>query len=37
MTARLTRRPGGAARLRELLDGGQTVVAPGALGPTSGC
>ncbi len=30
MTARLTRRPGGAARLRALLDSGQTIVAPGA-------
>ncbi len=33
MTARLTRRPGGPARLRELLDAGQTIVAPGAFGP----
>ena len=30
MTARLTRRPGGAARLRALLDSGQIIVAPGA-------
>jgi 2,3-dimethylmalate lyase len=30
VTARLTRRPGGAARLRALLDSGQTIVAPGA-------
>ena len=30
MTGRLTRRPGGAARLRALLDSGQTIVAPGA-------
>ncbi|HEX9030879.1 MAG TPA: oxaloacetate decarboxylase [Streptosporangiaceae bacterium] len=35
MTARLTRRPGGAARLRELLDSGQTIVAPGAFDPLS--
>ena len=33
MTARLTRRPGGAARLRALLDSGQTIVAPGAFDP----
>jgi 2,3-dimethylmalate lyase len=33
VTARLTRRPGGAARLRALLDSGQTVVAPGAFDP----
>ena len=33
MTARLTRRPGGAARLRALLDGGQMIVAPGAFDP----
>ena len=33
MTSRLTRRPGGPARLRELLDSGQTIVAPGAFGP----
>jgi carboxyvinyl-carboxyphosphonate phosphorylmutase len=30
MTARLTRQPGGAARLRALLDSGRTIVAPGA-------
>jgi 2,3-dimethylmalate lyase len=30
VTARLTLRPGGAARLRALLDSGQTIVAPGA-------
>ena len=30
MTGRLTWRPGGAARLRALLDSGQTIVAPGA-------
>ncbi|HTU04436.1 MAG TPA: oxaloacetate decarboxylase [Trebonia sp.] len=33
MTGRLTRRPGGPARLRELLDSGQTIVAPGAFDP----
>jgi 2-methylisocitrate lyase-like PEP mutase family enzyme len=33
MTARLTRGSGGPARLRELLDSGQTIVAPGAFGP----
>ena len=33
MTGRLTRRPGGAARLRALLESGQTVVAPGAFDP----
>ena len=33
MTARLTRRPGGAARLRALLDSGRTIVAPGAFDP----
>ncbi len=33
MTGRLTRRPGGAARLRELLESGQTIVAPGAFDP----
>jgi 2-methylisocitrate lyase-like PEP mutase family enzyme len=33
VTARLTRRPGGAARLRALLDCGQTIVAPGAFDP----
>ena len=30
VTARLTRSPGGAARLRALLDSGQVIVAPGA-------
>jgi 2,3-dimethylmalate lyase len=35
MTGRLTWRPGGAARLRELLDSGQTIVAPGAFDPLS--
>jgi carboxyvinyl-carboxyphosphonate phosphorylmutase len=33
VTTRLTRRPGGAARLRALLDSGQTIVAPGAFDP----
>ena len=33
MTGRLTRRPGGPARLRELLDSGETIVAPGAFDP----
>src|SRR6201981_3678840 len=33
MTARLTRRPGGPARLRALLASGQTIVAPGAFDP----
>jgi 2,3-dimethylmalate lyase len=33
VTARLTRRPGGAARLRALLDSGETIVAPGAFDP----
>jgi 2,3-dimethylmalate lyase len=33
MTARLTRRQGGAARLRELLESGETIVAPGAFDP----
>ena len=33
MTTRLTRRPGGAARLRALLESGQTIVAPGAFDP----
>ncbi|HEY6494838.1 MAG TPA: oxaloacetate decarboxylase [Trebonia sp.] len=33
MTGRLTRRPGGPARLRALLDSGQTIVAPGAFDP----
>ncbi len=35
MTARLTRRPGGAARLRALLDSGEMIVAPGAFDPLS--
>src|SRR5712671_6537603 len=35
VTARLTRGTGGAARLRELLDSGQTIVAPGAFDPLS--
>src|ERR1700749_2550509 len=35
VTGRLTRRPGGAARLRALLDSGQTIVAPGAFDPLS--
>src|SRR5262250_3697991 len=35
LTARLTRRPGGAARLRALLESGQTIVAPGAFDPLS--
>ena len=33
MTGRLTRRPGGPARLRELLNSGRTIVAPGAFDP----
>jgi 2,3-dimethylmalate lyase len=33
VTARLTPRPGGAARLRALLESGQTIVAPGAFDP----
>ena len=33
MTARLTRRPGGAPRLRALLDSGEMIVAPGAFDP----
>jgi 2-methylisocitrate lyase-like PEP mutase family enzyme len=33
MTARLTRRPGGPARLRALLASGRTIVAPGAFDP----
>jgi 2,3-dimethylmalate lyase len=33
VTARLTRRPGGAARLRALLESAQTIVAPGAFDP----
>ena len=35
MTARLTRRPGGPARLRALLEAGKTIVAPGAFDPLS--
>jgi 2,3-dimethylmalate lyase len=35
VTARLTRRPGGPRRLRDLLDSGQTIVAPGAFDPLS--
>ena len=35
MTARLTRRLGGPARLRALLESGQTIVAPGAFDPLS--
>ena len=33
MTGRLTRRPGAPARLRQLLNSGQTIVAPGAFDP----
>jgi 2,3-dimethylmalate lyase len=33
VTGRLTRRPGAAARLRALLESGQTIVAPGAFDP----
>jgi 2,3-dimethylmalate lyase len=33
VTGRLTRRSGGPARLRELLNSGQTIVAPGAFDP----
>ena len=33
MTARLTPRPGGPARLRALLESGETIVAPGAFDP----
>jgi 2-methylisocitrate lyase-like PEP mutase family enzyme len=33
VTGRLTRRPGGAGRLRALLESGQTIVAPGAFDP----
>ena len=33
MTGRLTRRPDGPARLRALLESGQTIVAPGAFDP----
>ena len=35
MTARLTRRPGGPARLRALLDSGQLIVGAGAFDPLS--
>jgi carboxyvinyl-carboxyphosphonate phosphorylmutase len=35
VTARLTRRAGGAGRLRALLDSGETIVAPGAFDPLS--
>ncbi len=35
VTARLTRQPGGPARLRALLESGQTIVAPGAFDPLS--
>jgi carboxyvinyl-carboxyphosphonate phosphorylmutase len=35
VTARLTPRPGGPARLRALLESGQTIVAPGAFDPLS--
>jgi len=33
VTGRLTRRPGGALRLRAMLESGQTIVAPGAVDP----
>ena len=33
VTGRLTRRPGGAARLRALLESGRTILAPGAFDP----
>jgi 2,3-dimethylmalate lyase len=33
VTGRLTPRPGGAARLRHLLDSGETILAPGAFDP----
>jgi carboxyvinyl-carboxyphosphonate phosphorylmutase len=33
VTGRLTRKPGGAARLRELMDAPGTIVAPGAIDP----
>ena len=33
MSSRLARRPVGPARLRALLDSGQTIVAPGAFSP----
>jgi 2,3-dimethylmalate lyase len=35
VTARLTPRPGGAARLRALLDSGELIVAPGSFDPLS--
>jgi 2,3-dimethylmalate lyase len=35
VTGRLTRRPGGPARLRALLESGQVIVAPGAFDPLS--
>jgi carboxyvinyl-carboxyphosphonate phosphorylmutase len=35
VTARLTRRAGGPARLRALLDAGETIMAPGAFDPLS--
>ena len=35
MTGRLTRRPGGPACLRAMLESGQTIVAPGAFDPLS--
>src|SRR6516225_4963319 len=35
VTGRLTRRPGGPARLRALLESRQTIVAPGAFDPLS--
>jgi len=35
VTARLTRRPGGAGRLRALLESGELIVAPGAFDPLS--
>jgi len=35
VTARLTRRPGGAARLRALLESGELIVVPGAFDPLS--
>jgi 2-methylisocitrate lyase-like PEP mutase family enzyme len=33
VTGRLTPRPGGAARLRDLLDSAETILAPGAFDP----
>jgi 2-methylisocitrate lyase-like PEP mutase family enzyme len=36
VTGRLSRRPGGPARLRALLASGQMIVAPGAFGPLAG-